>query len=203
MASPRPERFPLDRMDGLNLGSTVGVGLVLLLVACSMVAGSLVSVAAGVHALAAAGDSAAATTAAVSTLFAAAMPLVIGVFILVIVASVWLFFRPSWFELSPGGLHIRWPLRRTFIPLSRIESVQMITADERKRRYGFGMRVGAGGLWGGFGYRTSNQGLMHMYISRLDHAVMLRVRGDKLWMITPRDPRRFVATLGQLLGRAG
>lgn len=188
-----PERFSLDRMDRLNLGLTVGVGAILLLVVFSSASGTLGIAAA---ALAEAGDTPGALAAA---LVAGAIPLFVAAFIVAIVASVWLLFRPSWFELSPAGLRIRWPLRQTFIPLSRIERVERISAQERTDRYGFGARVGAGGMWGGFGYRTSNQGLMHMYISRLDYAVMLRVRGDKLWMITPRDPERFVATLRRLL----
>jgi len=183
-------------MDGLNLGLTVVAGGLLMATAASLCLG-------GAAPLLMSLGTSQTPTAVAGTLVTAILCAAFAVFVVLIVASVWLLFRPSWFELSPGGLRIKWPLRRTHIPLSRVESVEMISAQERTDRYGFGMRVGAGGLWGGFGYRTSNVGLMHMYISRLDHAVILKVRGDKLWMITPRDPQRFVATLRRLLAQPG
>lgn len=204
MSSPTvTRRFPLDRMDGLNLGLTLGVGGVLLFVVGGMVVSSLASLAVGVGAAATSGGTAQAVSNGVGTLIGAIVPLAIGLFIAAVIGSVWLLFRPSWFELSPQGVRIRWPLRRTLLPLARITAVERITSAERVSRYGFGMRIGAGGMWGAHGYRTSNQGLLHMYISRLDYAVMIHVAGDKPSMITPRDPDQFVSMLRQLVVQRG
>lgn len=183
-------------MDALNLGLTVGVGGLLIATAASLCLGGLSPLALS---LGTASGSAQMSAAFAGTVVTAVLCAAIALFVVVIVASVWLLFRPSWFEISPRGMRIRWPLRRGFIPLARIRGVELLTADERTARYGFGMRIGAGGLWGGFGYRTSSQGLLHMYISRLDYTVMIHVAGDRPWMITPRDPQRFVATLRRLL----
>ena len=199
MPRTRHDRFPLDRMDGLNLGLTVGVGALLMATSASLCVGGVLPLVLSLGASSSTAGTSHAAVAVAGLLVTAVMCGLIALFIVAIVASVWLLFRPSWFELSQGGLRMRWPLRRGFIPLARIRDVELLTADDRTARYGFGMRIGAGGLWGGFGYRTSSQGLLHMYISRTDYAVMIHVDDDRPWMITPRDPERFVATLRRLL----
>ena len=200
MAGPAPQRFPLDRMDSTIYSLTVVAGGAILLGACGCgalggaIAVSLVRVAV---------DPSYSVADAEGTPFDVVVTLLVCGFLVSIVASVWLLFRPLWFDLSPRGLHIRWPLRWKLIPLARIKGAEIASAAEMTSRYGSGVRVGAGGLWGGFGYRTSNQGLLHMYISRVDYVVLVHVRHDKPWILTPRDPERFVATLRELLGRSG
>jgi hypothetical protein len=61
-----------------------------------------------------------------------------------------------------------------------------------------GMRIGAGGLFGGFGWASTSKGLLHLYVSRVDYAVLVHVRGDKSWMITPGSPAAFVTAARSL-----
>ena len=58
------------------------------------------------------------------------------------------------------------------------------------------MRVGAGGLWGGFGWLwTQRYGMMRMYISRTDGFVWIQNVSDWPWLITPETPEAFVRAL--------
>ena len=58
------------------------------------------------------------------------------------------------------------------------------------------MRVGAGGLWGGFGWLwTQRRGIVQMYISRTDGFVWIERVGDRPWLITPAQPSAFVRAL--------
>jgi hypothetical protein len=58
------------------------------------------------------------------------------------------------------------------------------------------MRIGAGGLWGGFGLLKTERETFSMWISRTDELVIVRLRGARSLLVTPEDPRRFVASLG-------
>ena len=75
-----------------------------------------------------------------------------------IYAWVWLWFRPTLFEVHPGVLEVIWPLRRRQLRREEISEVKHIDRDELRRRTGWGMRVGAGGLWGGFGWLLTERG---------------------------------------------
>jgi hypothetical protein len=58
------------------------------------------------------------------------------------------------------------------------------------------MRVGAGGLWGGFGwFWTTRRGLVRMYVSRIDHFVWIERGPAQPWLITPDHPDAFVRAL--------
>jgi hypothetical protein len=62
------------------------------------------------------------------------------------------------------------------------------------------MRVGAGGLWGGFGWLwTQRRGIVQMYISRTDGFVWIERIGDRPWLITPDEPEKFVRALSSQL----
>jgi hypothetical protein len=75
--------------------------------------------------------------------------------------------------------------------------VRLIDRDELRRQVGWGMRVGAGGLWGGFGWLwTTRRGIVQMYVSRLDRFVWIERGGERPWLITPDRPEMFVAALG-------
>lgn len=45
-----------------------------------------------------------------------------------------------------------WPLRREHIPRADIVGVRLTAARDLRREAGWGVRIGAGGLWGGFGW---------------------------------------------------
>jgi hypothetical protein len=59
------------------------------------------------------------------------------------------------------------------------------------------MRVGAGGLWGGFGWLwTQRRGIVQMYVSRTDDFVWIERPGERSWLITPERPKAFVRAMG-------
>src|SRR5215468_79420 len=86
-----------------------------------------------------------------------------------IYAWVWLRFRPVRFVVHPDRLEVIWPLRRCVLPRSGISEVRALDRRSLRREVGWGARVGAGGLWGGFGWLwTARRGIVQMYISRVD-----------------------------------
>lgn len=113
-------------------------------------------------------------------------------FFLLIYATVWLWWRPTWFEVKDGTLSIAWPLRERSFDLSQLASAQIVDSTEFRQRYGRGMRVGAGGLWGGFGLLVCGAETFAMYVSRTDRFAVLRFREGRALMITPEDLERFV-----------
>ena len=115
-----------------------------------------------------------------------------------LVVYVWiaLWFRPRRFVVGPRALEIVWPLRRREIPRDDIASVRVIDKHELEREVGRSMRVGAGGLGGGFGWLwTQKRGMVRMYISRTDGLVWIERRGDRPWLITPERAEAFVRAL--------
>jgi hypothetical protein len=118
-----------------------------------------------------------------------------GVFIVFIYASIWFAFRPTRFELDGQKLRIVWPIRLREIDRADIESARVITSEELRREYGYGMRIGAGGLWGGFGLLQTGRETFSMWISRTDRFVIVKLRGARPLLVTPSLPERFVQIL--------
>jgi hypothetical protein len=109
---------------------------------------------------------------------------------------VWLLFRPTAFVIHPDALEIVWPLKRRRIERASILSVRKIDMKELKREVGWGVRVGAGGLWGGFGWLwTQRRGIVQMYISRTDSFVWIERGKERPWLITPERPEDFIGAL--------
>jgi hypothetical protein len=116
--------------------------------------------------------------------------------IIVMYAWVWLRFRPSQFVVRQEGIRVIWPLKRRDIPREEISNARVIDRQELKRELGWCMRVGAGGLWGGFGWLwTKRRGIVQMYISRTDRFVWIERAGNRPWLITPEEPETFVRAL--------
>lgn len=111
--------------------------------------------------------------------------------------SVWLWFRPTRFELDGAELRIVWPIRRAVIPLTELAGAELMTGRQFRERYGWGMRVGAGGLWGGFGLLVTRRGTLRFYISRLDGYVLVESRTARPLLITPSRPELFVRRLAE------
>ena len=119
-----------------------------------------------------------------------------ALFILVIYAWIWLLSRPTGFVVHPRYLEVTWPLKRRQIPRDDIQAVRLIDRQTLRREAGWGMRVGAGGLFGGFGYLwTTRRGLVRMFVSRTDHFVWIERRSERPWLITPDQPDAFVRAL--------
>lgn len=126
----------------------------------------------------------------------------VAAFMALVWVAVWLLFRPSEFVLSRAGLEIRWPMRPAWrLALADIDSVEIVSGDDFRREYGRGARVGAGGLWGGFGWLVTKKGALRMYVSRVDELVLVYPKSGRTLMITPDRPELFVESLRELLAR--
>jgi Bacterial PH domain len=116
--------------------------------------------------------------------------------LILIYGWVWTRFRPTAFVVHPDTLEVIWPLKRRQIRRDQISAVRLIDWHELRRQVGWGMRVGAGGLWGGFGwFWTSRRGIVQMYVSRLDRFVWIEQGSERPWLITPEQPEAFVGAL--------
>jgi Bacterial PH domain len=116
--------------------------------------------------------------------------------VLFIYGWVWVRFRPTAFVVHPESLEVIWPLKRRRIPRGEISSARVVDRQELRDEVGWGMRVGAGGLWGGFGWLwTSRRGIVQMYVSRLDRFVWIERGRERRWLITPDRPEELVRAL--------
>lgn len=121
--------------------------------------------------------------------------LIVAVFIVCLYLWIWIRFRPTKFEIGSAGIDVVWPAKRRTVPFAGITSARIATAKDFKELIGFGMRVGAGGMWGAFGWLwTTKRGIVQMYISRLDKMVWIE-RADRPWLISPENPEAFLASL--------
>jgi len=121
-----------------------------------------------------------------------------AIFTVLVYASVWLVWRPTRFEVDDAELRIVWPLRSRRIPRAQVEGVARVTGREFRREHGWGMRIGAGGLGGGFGLLKTAGTTFSMWISRTDEFVVVRLRDARPLLITPETPERFVEALRPL-----
>lgn len=118
--------------------------------------------------------------------------------IAVLYLSIWLWWRPRRFELDPAGLTIHWPLRRQHIPWPEIRAARELRRSEVRSELGFAARIGAGGLWGGFGWLwSSRRGLLDLYVSRTDGVVIVERHPGRALLITPEQPREFSRAVQQ------
>lgn len=110
--------------------------------------------------------------------------------------GVWVFMRPHSFEVSHVGLDLLFPLRRSRVRRADIVCARVLTKAEFKQEFGFAARVGAGGLWGGFGWLwTTKQGLVDFFISRQDDFVLIERKNERPLLITPERPHELVEEL--------
>jgi hypothetical protein len=119
----------------------------------------------------------------------------------ILYALVWQWCRPTAFVITPEHLSITFPRWQRRIPLSTIVDVRRVDMATFAQEYGFALRVGVGGLWGGFGWLwTTRKGWVEFYISRQDRfTLVLRNTGLPL-LISPEPGAEFVETLQQYLG---
>lgn len=121
----------------------------------------------------------------------------VATFLAALYAWVWLRYRPREFVVEPDRIEVRWPWRRQSIDRRGITNARVMTFFDLRAHVGIGLRVGAEGLWGGFGLLwTRRRGLVQMYVSRTDRMVWIDRGVKRPWLITPVDPHRFVEALG-------
>jgi hypothetical protein len=109
---------------------------------------------------------------------------------------IWLRFRPSHFVVHDQSLEVIWPYKHREIARDSISNVRLLDRDALKQEIGWGMRMGAGGLGGGFGWLwTKRHGIVQMYVSRTDGFVWIERRNDRPWLLTPDEPETFVRSL--------
>src|SRR4029077_18982653 len=72
-----------------------------------------------------------------------------GLLMVIIYGWIRLRFRPTRFVVRPDVVEVVWPLKRRRIARAGIASVRLIDRLDLKCEVGWGMRVGAGGRWGG------------------------------------------------------
>lgn len=123
-----------------------------------------------------------------------------GVLLLLIYAVIWSSMRPRAFVVREDGLEIVWPLRRKWIPRADITGAEEIGPRDLRREFGLLLRLGAGGLWGGFGLALSTRGRhLGLLVSRhRDGFVLLRCERSRSILMTPERPADFVAAIRSL-----
>jgi len=127
----------------------------------------------------------------------------IALFVILIYASVWFIWRPTRFDLGGTSLRIVWPTWSRVVELSSVRQVETVTAAEFRKRYGYGLRVGAGGLWGGFGLLKTGSETFSMWVSRTDAFVLVWLTGARPLMLTPEEPEVFAAALRERAAHFG
>ena len=116
--------------------------------------------------------------------------------VVIIHSWVWLRFRPNAFVVHPRALEIVWPLKRRELLRDGITEFRFIDRQSLRKEIGWGIRIGAGGLWGAFGWLwTKKRGIVQMYVSRTDCFVWIEHAGGRPWLITPEKPEEFVYAL--------
>lgn len=110
--------------------------------------------------------------------------------------ATWLVARPTRFAVDDARLRICFPLWTRSLARASLASARCIDGTALRSELGFALRVGVGGLWGGFGWLWSTKRRwVEMYVSRTDGLVWIERRGALPLLITPERPEDFVARL--------
>ena len=108
-------------------------------------------------------------------------------------AVIWLYLRPSRYEVDDGGVTIHWHLRRLVVPRAEITSVSTIDRQVLRRDFGWSARVGVGGVFGTFGLLwTSKRGWMSAYATTTTGWGLIERRDARPILISPERADDFV-----------
>ena len=113
---------------------------------------------------------------------------------------IWCWLRPTRFEVGPDGLRLAWPLRQRLVKWDEIAGADVMSSRDFRTEYGRGARVGAGGLWGGFGLAMTKKGTLDLYTSRTDRFVLVRRRQGRTMLLSPEMPEQFVDAVRAMVG---
>jgi len=120
------------------------------------------------------------------------------VFLLIVslYAAVWLACRPSGFSVSAEGLDVVFPAWTRSLSAASLLGAHAITSQAFREEFGWAMRIGVGGLGGGFGWLwTKRRGMLEFYVSRLDGLVLIERREGMPLLVTPEEPARMAAAV--------
>ncbi len=119
-----------------------------------------------------------------------------GLALVLLYGWIWLWLRPLRFEITPTELVLVWPLRRASVPRADIRGARCLEREAFRSEFGRAARVGAGGLWGGFGWLwTARRGWLDLYVSRLGGWVVVERLSGRSLLLTPERPDEFVRAL--------
>jgi hypothetical protein len=123
----------------------------------------------------------------------------VSLVLIVIYAIIWLWCRPSYFIVSSSHLEIKFPAWCRSIPIRDITHIRVLNYQTFRQEFGTAVRIGTGGLWGGFGWLwTSNRGFLEFYVSRFNNLILIeRLTGNNL-LITPAHPQEMVHLINHL-----
>jgi hypothetical protein len=114
-------------------------------------------------------------------------------FLIALYGSVWVWCRPYRFVITHSYLEIVFPGWRRRIPVGDISCIRLINKETFCQEFGWAIRIGVGGLWGGFGWLwTGKRGLVEFYISQLNEFVLVERSQGKSLLITPENPNQLV-----------
>ncbi|GMU63522.1 MAG: hypothetical protein AMXMBFR34_52850 [Myxococcaceae bacterium] len=119
----------------------------------------------------------------------------VGGLLLLLDVEVYLVHRPRRFTLEPGALVLEYPVRAKRIPLRGLTAAEGMGAEELRARFGRALRVGVGGLFGGFGWLYTSKGWVELDISRTDGLVLLTFEGRIPLLVSPEAPAGFIAAV--------
>ena len=117
--------------------------------------------------------------------------LFVAAFIWLMVLWSWFWMRPSHYIIDNRSLTVVWPLRKLYVPGNDISIVRVLDRKGIKKELGLAMRIGVGGLFGGFGLLwTRRRGMMRFYITRLDYFVLIERKNYKDLLLSVEHPER-------------
>jgi hypothetical protein len=159
--------FRLAPMDGLNTALSVVVGAIPLLLLLPPILVGLFA------------------EAGTPVLLVGGLTGTTALLVVALLAGIALYARPRQFEAAPEGLRVVWPVRQRLIPWREVVGVEVIDRASFRARFGSGMRIGAGGFLGGFGWLKTERQTFDFYISRVDRFAIVQVRSGHPLLITP------------------
>lgn len=118
-------------------------------------------------------------------------PALLGLLIVLVV----LLWRPVAFEVDGATLVLRYPVRSKRLGLATLQAVEPLTGADFRARYPRALRVGVGGLFGGFGWLHTAGGWVELDVSRTDGFVLLTWSDRCPLLLTPETPEAFVAAV--------
>jgi hypothetical protein len=126
-----------------------------------------------------------------------------GFALVLLYAAIWLWARPTELEVTPEALVLRFPATARVVPRGVVTSVEIHEGTRFTDEVGWGMRVGAGGLWGAFGLLVCRDATYEMYVTRRSDLVVVQRRGLRPLLLSPADPVGFARALAPARGGSG